>query len=274
MSDPPGQSDGTRRRIAAGQGAAQPKVGRRSAAICRRGGRQASCSSECGRAMRPIDSLLGILVQQGGNQLRLIADRRPQMFAGDAELPLTMPAMSADAIQQLLGDLWTTQRNRAGAATVACRSPIAATSSASSRCTCASPRRRSGGQLLLRGSRRADRAAGGRRRRPKARQPSLPPALVALLARAETPGRLRRPPESRPRADRARQRRAGRCSTTRRPATPPPCSRGGRSARRRSIAPSSVPGVGRIRVNVYASAEGVCAAVRLLRREAPRAAPS
>ena len=57
--------------------------------------------------MRPIDSLLGILVQQGGNELRLLADRRPQMFAGETELALTMPAMSAERIRQLLDDLWT-----------------------------------------------------------------------------------------------------------------------------------------------------------------------
>ena len=57
--------------------------------------------------MRAIDSLLNILVQQGGTELRLVSDRRPQMFKGDAELPLTIPAMPADRIRDLLDDFWT-----------------------------------------------------------------------------------------------------------------------------------------------------------------------
>jgi hypothetical protein len=69
------------------------------------------------KRMRAID-ILGILEQQGGRR-RLVADRRPRMFHGEAELALTMPAMSAEAIQQLLGDVWTASggavRSRGGA---------------------------------------------------------------------------------------------------------------------------------------------------------------
>jgi hypothetical protein len=57
--------------------------------------------------MKAIDSVLKILVQQGGTELRLASDRRPQMFKGDTELPLTIPTMSADRIRALLDDLWT-----------------------------------------------------------------------------------------------------------------------------------------------------------------------
>src|SRR5574337_742380 len=51
--------------------------------------------------------MLKILLQQGGTELRLASDRRPQMFKGDAELPLTMPAMSTERICELLDELWT-----------------------------------------------------------------------------------------------------------------------------------------------------------------------
>jgi hypothetical protein len=52
--------------------------------------------------MKAIDSLLKILVQQGGTELRLAADRRPQMFKEDVELPLTIPAMSTQALSTAL----------------------------------------------------------------------------------------------------------------------------------------------------------------------------
>ena len=57
--------------------------------------------------MRAIDSVLRILLQQGGTELRLASDRCPQMFKGAAELPLTIPAMSTERIRELLDDLWT-----------------------------------------------------------------------------------------------------------------------------------------------------------------------
>jgi twitching motility protein PilT len=57
--------------------------------------------------MKPIDSILKILVQQDGTELRLASDRKPQMFKDGAALPLTIPAMSADRIRSLLDDLWT-----------------------------------------------------------------------------------------------------------------------------------------------------------------------
>lgn len=57
--------------------------------------------------MKAIDSLLGIPVQQGGTELRLLSNHRPQMFNEEGELPLTVPAMSSEQIRELLDDLWT-----------------------------------------------------------------------------------------------------------------------------------------------------------------------
>jgi twitching motility protein PilT len=68
--------------------------------------------------MNAIDSVLQLLVQQGGTELRLVADSGPRMFKDAVELPLTIPAMSAERIRVLLGDLWTAHH----AALRACRS--------------------------------------------------------------------------------------------------------------------------------------------------------
>src|SRR5262245_8231252 len=57
--------------------------------------------------MKAIDSVLKILVEQGATELRLMSERRPQMFKDKAELPLTFPAMSAARIRELLENLWT-----------------------------------------------------------------------------------------------------------------------------------------------------------------------
>src|SRR5579862_109214 len=58
--------------------------------------------------MNAIDSVLQLLVQEGGTELRLFADSGPRMFKDGVELQLTIPAMSAEQIRGLLGDLWTT----------------------------------------------------------------------------------------------------------------------------------------------------------------------
>lgn len=57
--------------------------------------------------MSAIDSLLRLLLQQDGTELRLATDQRPRMLRDEVELPLTMPAMSSEAIRALLGDLWS-----------------------------------------------------------------------------------------------------------------------------------------------------------------------
>jgi len=59
--------------------------------------------------VKPIDSVLRIMVEQGATDLRLESDRRPLMLKGDVELPLTIPATSTETIHGLLDDLWTAE---------------------------------------------------------------------------------------------------------------------------------------------------------------------
>jgi twitching motility protein PilT len=57
--------------------------------------------------VRPIDGLLKIMVQQAATELRLASDRLPALLRGDVELPLTMPATPTETLRSLLGDLWS-----------------------------------------------------------------------------------------------------------------------------------------------------------------------
>lgn len=56
--------------------------------------------------MPGIDSLLRIMVQQDAAELHLAPDRRPRLVKDSAELALTMPPMPAATLRALLGDLW------------------------------------------------------------------------------------------------------------------------------------------------------------------------
>jgi twitching motility protein PilT len=96
----------------------------------------------------------------------------------------------------------------------------------------------------------------------------LPPALAALLVRAHGLGASdvhlspRRPPIARVNGALTVLEDAAAGDAT--------ALLGGRALDGASVDRAlDVPGVGRIRVNVYASDEGVCAAIRILRREAP-----
>lgn len=55
--------------------------------------------------MARIDSLLSLVDQQGANELRLGADREPQMFAEGTPKRLTMPRTSMETLRELLGEL-------------------------------------------------------------------------------------------------------------------------------------------------------------------------
>lgn len=207
--------------------------------------------------MRAIDSLLGILVQQGGSELRLVADERPRMFAGAAELPLTMPAMSAEAIRHLLDDVWTES-----AAELARRGEV--------RRPLASPTigdfvvhlvQREGTRLSVNVSRAAAAPVVNN-------DADVPDALRALLAHAQGRGAsdLHLSP------DRAPVIRVNGVLSVLEDA--PPCDAAllldGREAADVSVDRAlEVAGIGRVRVNVYRSAAGLCAAIRLLRRETP-----
>ncbi len=232
--------------------------------------------------MKPIDSVLKILLQQGGTELRLAADRRPQMFRDDTELPLTIPPMSVSQIRELLDDLWTAHAaalREHGEVSLAYSSAELGTfalrlvqpdESALEVCF-----RRDGG------GRRQPAAASGIEGRDAltgssvsavAPTPIVPAALIALLARASALGASdihlspQRPPILRVNgALQTLEGEAG-CDAAALLGEPEPERVRARGSVDRAF---DVPGVGRVRVNVYASDAGLCAAVRILRREAP-----
>jgi len=229
--------------------------------------------------MKAIDSLLNILLQQDGTELRLASDQRPQMFRGDVELPLTIPAMSAERIRHLLDDLWTANQaalGERGRLLLSYQSPELGPFAV----RLVQPDAAALEVSFQRGAPSAHEAKTSTPRtsaHPPALQSDVetttpaPAALVALLTRIVARGASdlhlspRRAPvlringrlevfEGEPGFDAASL--AGERADT---------LRGGGSVDRAF----HVQGVGRVRVNVYASEEGLCAAVRILRREPP-----
>jgi twitching motility protein PilT len=67
--------------------------------------------------MAAIDSLLNLVDRQGANELRLGTDREPQMFADGAQKRLVIPKTSAETLRELLGDLLSSERQKALAET-------------------------------------------------------------------------------------------------------------------------------------------------------------
>ena len=234
--------------------------------------------------MKAIDSVLKILVQQGGTELRLASDRRPQMFKEEVELPLTIPAMSAERIRALLGDLWT-----ANAAALRQRGELSLTYSSTEL-----------GKFILMlvqqddstlevrfrrdGSGMRERDEAARRERPAEvhigptvsnveESGKLPAALLEMLKRAAAQGAsdIHLSPQGAPiaRINGTLQVFEGA------PGFDAAALLGAPERLDRVRAGGSVdrafdvPAVGRVRVNVYASEEGVCAAMRILRKEAP-----
>lgn len=57
--------------------------------------------------MPGIDSLLRIMIQQDAAELRLVPDQPPCLVRHGQDISLTMPPMPASTLQELLGDLWT-----------------------------------------------------------------------------------------------------------------------------------------------------------------------
>ena len=234
--------------------------------------------------MKPIDSVLKILVQQGGTELRLASDRRPQMFKEAAELPLTIPAMSTEQIRALLDDLWTSHE-----AALRQRGQLSLTYSSAElgqfvlllaqqdesmlevrfrRDGNATRERDASAHSDRRGDVLIGAAASGLEE-----TGTLPAALVAVLTRAVAQGASdihlspQRPPIVRIN---------GRLQAFEgAPGFDATALLGGQQGLEHVRAGGSVdrafdvPAVGRVRVNVYATEEGLCAAMRILRREAP-----
>lgn len=57
--------------------------------------------------MARIDSILSIVLQQGANELRVVADREPKMLAYGALKKWSMPPMSEEILRDLLGEIIT-----------------------------------------------------------------------------------------------------------------------------------------------------------------------
>src|SRR5215472_13215888 len=187
---------GTRcRHCASGAGDEQGRATHSAATICCAARPRAKIVRGVPR-MKAIDSLLNILLQQGGTELRLVSERRPQMFKGDKELPLTIPATSTERIRDLLDDFWTaheTDLRARGGLSVSYRSPELGTFAV--RLAQPSPAQvevyftPSGSEPRLPAEDAHDALAGDARG-PQAVPTSaaLPSALSELLARAATRG--------------------------------------------------------------------------------------
>jgi twitching motility protein PilT len=233
--------------------------------------------------VKAIDSLLKILVQRGGTELRLASDRRPQMFNEEAELPLTIPAMSTPQIRELLDDLWTSH-----AASLRESGHLSLRYSSAELGTFALMLAQQDESTLEVRFRREP--SGMRERDEPAKRDlhkdvgvgagadveettRLPAALVAVLARAVAHGAsdIHLSPRGAPivRINGTLQTFDGVPVVDAAALLDSKAGleqvRAGRSVDRAF----SVPGVGRVRVNVYATDEGLCAAVRILRKEAP-----
>jgi twitching motility protein PilT len=236
--------------------------------------------------VKTIDSVLKILVQNGGTELRLASDRRPQMFKDGTELVLTIPTMSTQRIREVLGDLWTSH-----AAALFQRGQLSCAYSSdelgkfdllltqpdeSALEVCF---RRAGGADRANDERNSELAQPSRDARADSAgstidfSDSFPVTLVPLLTRAVAQGAsdLHLSPQRAPilRINGALHAVEGA------PGFDAALLVEGREKLEHLRAGGSVdrafdvPTLGRVRVNVYASDEGLCAAVRILKREAP-----
>jgi twitching motility protein PilT len=233
--------------------------------------------------LKPIDSVLEILAQQGGTELRLASDRPPQMFKDGSELPLTIPVMSAQRIRGLLDDLYTSheaalqQRGRASLLyDSADLGKFAVTLVQADESALEVSFRRQG--TAVRAEPHPRRAAvehtealAGVSAVEVAGAPSE--TLVAVVKRAVARGASdihlspQRPPIVRINGELQVLEGAPGFDA----ATLLGDEAQRQQARRRGSVDRAfdIVGAGRVRVNVYASEEGLCAAVRVLRREAP-----
>jgi twitching motility protein PilT len=223
--------------------------------------------------MRAIDSLLDIVVQQDATELRLASDQRPRLFRDATELPLTMPATSADALATLLGDLISAHESalhEQGVASFRYDSPHAGEFGVTIGRRSAAP----GFDWDVRFVRRGGGERGAEPSPPRSKLPEgLSSEITALLVEALALGASdvhlteRQAPIIRVN---------GRLRPLRAVGSPDlaglPLDRGQLErvlAGHTVDAGLEVPGVGRVRLNVYAASGGLSAALRLLERDAP-----
>src|ERR1043165_9297373 len=58
-----------------------------------------------GKNVARIDGLLRLVIQQGADELRLIVEREPKMYARGQPKRLSVPATSEETLRILLGDI-------------------------------------------------------------------------------------------------------------------------------------------------------------------------
>src|ERR1043165_7461834 len=63
-----------------------------------------------GKNVARIDGLLRLVIQQGADELRLLVEREPKMFARGAPKRLSVPATSEETLRILLGDILSAER--------------------------------------------------------------------------------------------------------------------------------------------------------------------
>jgi len=230
--------------------------------------------------MRPIDSLLNLLIQQEGTELRLSTDQPPRMLRGDIELPLTVPATPAARIRVLLGDLWTA--NEAALREEGCLTFAYDGAAVGGFAVRLEQAGETGLDVVFRRATATQTSApaspdtGGAAAATQTGVPGtaeLPEEFAALVARAAARGAsdLHLSPRRAPilRVDgslEVLEGGAGFDATT---------LLGGGAGEATILAGGSVDrsvdvsGVGRLRLNVYRSDEGLCVAARILQREPP-----
>jgi twitching motility protein PilT len=232
--------------------------------------------------VKPIDSVLKILVQQGGTELRLASDRRPQLFNDTVELAVTLPPMSAERIRDLLDDLWTAHEagvRQQGEQSFTYSSSelgnftVLLTQPGEDQLEVRLRHQDAGRRSPTAAARNDQHAAGDVAAHIGNETTALPAALVAVLTRAAAQGAsdIHLSPHRAPIV-----RLNGTLQAFDGPSGFDATALLGGDRRLEIVQAGGsvdrafdVPAVGRVRVNVYASEEGLCTAVRLLRREAP-----
>lgn len=231
--------------------------------------------------MRGIDSLLRIMIEQDAAELHLAPDRAPRLMKDGAELALTMPPTPAPMLRTLLGDLWidneATLRQSGQASSSYAQADLGRFQ--------LSLKSRDGGDtfdaVFLRNAAQPPPPVERASSKPSSPQAVTPPTAAALdealrtiLARAAAAGASDvhlsegAPPVVRIDGE---LRAFGAGSTNDIAALLPQEEDRARIAAGESLDLGlEVEGVGRVRVHVYATSDGLAAAVRILAREAPR----
>jgi twitching motility protein PilT len=226
--------------------------------------------------VKAIDGLLNIVSRQEATELRLASNRPPRLFRGTEELSLTMPATSGAALQSLLGDLLTPHEeslSRAGSVSFVHRSTVAGEFDVgvSRR---AAPDGPDYEVRFVRGGVALEVESGPAPASPGASAGELPAAIGAVLAKAVALGASDvHLTEGKPPVVRV----DGELRTLRGVEPPPVAALLRDSAQLERVLAGrgvdlglDVADVGRLRINVYAAGDGLCAAVRVLNRDAPR----